>query len=54
MPISRVEPESTRKSAYRGDTKFAKEWLDSVQFDDLERRDLLHAGRSGYRYRWQR
>jgi hypothetical protein len=55
MPISGVEPvEGTRANAYRGVRQFAEEWLDSTQFDHLECRDLLHAGRSGYRYRWQR
>jgi hypothetical protein len=26
--------------------------LADTQFDDLEHRDLLHTGRSGYRYGW--
>jgi hypothetical protein len=55
MPISGVEPvEGTCANAYRGVRQFADEWLASAQFDDLECRDLLHAGRSAYRYRWQR
>jgi hypothetical protein len=28
--------------------------LADTHFDDLECRDPLHCGRSGYRYRWQR
>jgi hypothetical protein len=55
MPISGVEPvEGARANAYRVVRQFAEEWLASAQFDDSECRDLLHAGRSGYRYRWQR
>jgi hypothetical protein len=49
MKISALEPESTRKNTYWSDTSLLKNGLDSAQFDDLERRDLLHAGRSGYR-----
>ena len=32
-----------------GVRRFADEWLARGQFDDFECRDLLHAGRSGYR-----
>jgi hypothetical protein len=53
MPISVAEPVEGARKCLSGVRQFADEWIAGAQFDDLECYDLLHGGRSGYRYRWQ-